>query len=85
MRLGRSTSVFAAKDGNFRMPTLERGTYDLRVRRVGYEDLSKQGISLQSQPGDLNLTMIAETDPNESRMATAGESMDAAGAREALQ
>lgn len=63
--LGRSTSVFAAKDGNFRMPTLENGLYDLRVRRVGYKDLSENGISLQGHSGDMTLTMITETDPNE--------------------
>jgi len=63
--LGRSTSVFAAKDGNFRMPTLESSLYDLRVRRVGYKDLSENGISLKGHVGDLTLTMITETDPNE--------------------
>jgi hypothetical protein len=35
-KLDRGTSVFAAKDGSFRMPALEPGPYDLHVRRVGY-------------------------------------------------
>ena len=49
--LERSTSVFAAKDGSFRMPTLERGLYDLRVRRVGYKDLSRErDFSAKARP-----------------------------------
>ena len=63
--LERSTSVFAAKDGSFRMPALEHGLYDLRVRRVGYTDLSQNGISLQSQKDNVTLTMSTENDPNE--------------------
>ena len=63
--LERSTSVFAAKDGSFRMPTLEGDLYDLRVRRVGYKDISETGISLKGHGSGLTLTMSAETDPNE--------------------
>lgn len=63
--LDRGTSVFAARDGSFRMPALERGLYDLRVRRVGYKDLSENGISLRGLAGDVTLTMSTETDPNE--------------------
>src|SRR5208337_2527949 len=63
--LERSTSVFAAKDGSFRMPALERGLYDQRVRRVGYKDISENGISLKDHAGGVTLTMITETDPNE--------------------
>src|SRR5579863_2689600 len=63
--LDRGTSVFAAKDGGFRMPALEAGLYDLRVRRVGYKDLSSNAISLRSPSGGVILTMSSETDPNE--------------------
>ena len=63
--LERSTSVFAAKDGSFRMPALESGLYDLRVHRVGYEDLSENAISLQGEAGGKTFTVSAETDPNE--------------------
>ncbi len=63
--LERSTSVFAAKDGSFRMPTLEGDLYDLRVRRVGYKDISETGISLKGHDSGLAITMSVETDPNE--------------------
>lgn len=63
--LRRSTSVFAQGDGKFRMPALERGVYDLRVRRIGYVDLSQREIPLPSQTPAVTLTMSTETDPNE--------------------
>ena len=38
-QLGRATSVYTASDGRFQMPDIAPGPYDLRVRRVGYDDL----------------------------------------------
>ncbi len=60
----RETSVFCGSDGSFKMPPLEPGLYDLRVRRVGYKDLSRLGLELGDHPQDLNLTINREPDPN---------------------
>jgi virginiamycin B lyase len=62
--LRRSTTVFATADGRFRLPQLEVGSYDLLVRRTGYQDLSQSAIELGDGTKRLDLKMAAETDPN---------------------
>src|SRR5437667_9594462 len=42
----RGTTVFTDTSGRFRLPAIEAGTYDLRVRRVGYKDRADQGLQL---------------------------------------
>jgi virginiamycin B lyase len=63
--LQRGTTVFTDTDGRFRLPALEAGTYDLRIRRIGYRDLLQQGLSLQDGTMRLDLQVEIETDPNE--------------------
>jgi virginiamycin B lyase len=63
--LARETSVFSGPGGSFKMPPLEPGLYDLRVRRVGYKDLSRLGLEVGEHPQDLKLALDRETDPNE--------------------
>jgi len=64
-RLERGTTVYAAPDGRFRIPTLEPGVYDLRVRKVGYKDQTENALTIGDKPVQLSLTMITETDLNE--------------------
>jgi len=63
--LQRGTTVFTDADGRFRLPALEAGAYDLRVRRIGYKDLQQQDLSLRDGTTRLDLMAEAETDPNE--------------------
>ena len=63
--LQRSTTVFTDGDGAFRLPVLEAGTYDVRVRRVGYKDLLSAGVQLEDGTRLLSLEPEVETDPNE--------------------
>src|SRR5215468_3644055 len=63
--LQRATTVFTDDDGRFRLPPLEAGTYDVRVRRVGYKDLSRSNLQLADGTTRLDLRIEAETDPNE--------------------
>ncbi len=63
--LRRGTTVFTDADGRFRLPVLEAGAYDLRVRRIGYKDLQENGRTLQDGTTRLDLKVEAETDPNE--------------------
>ncbi len=64
-QLGRATSVYTASDGRFQMPDIAPGPYDLRVRRVGYDDLVQNSIAITNRPQELRLTMSTEDDPNE--------------------
>jgi virginiamycin B lyase len=64
-KLRRATTVFTDAAGNFRLPALEAGTYDVRVRRVGYQDLSQPGVALADGTHRLDLKVAVETDPNE--------------------
>ena len=61
----RGTTVFTDANGRFRLPVLEAGAYDLRVRRIGYKDLIQQNLPLADGTVVLNLTQEVETDPNE--------------------
>src|ERR1700687_5931335 len=45
--LQRGTTVFTDADGRFRLPALDAGIYDLRVRRIGYKDLLQPDLPLQ--------------------------------------
>jgi hypothetical protein len=63
--LRRGTTVFTDTHGRFRLPVLEAGTYDVRVRRIGYKDLLQSGQSLQDGTTRLDLRVEVETDPNE--------------------
>jgi virginiamycin B lyase len=60
----RDITVFASADGRFRFPQLEVGSYDLRVRRAGYQDLRQSPIELGDGTKRLDLKMAAETDPH---------------------
>ncbi|NRA06598.1 MAG: carboxypeptidase regulatory-like domain-containing protein [Myxococcales bacterium] len=52
----RGTTVFSNADGHFVVPALDPGTWELRVRRIGWRDLSREvhvpgpGLSLTLQP-----------------------------------
>jgi virginiamycin B lyase len=59
----RTTTVFTAADGQFTLPPLEIGVYDIRVRRTGYEDLLLAGAVLGGGPAVLDLRIDPETDP----------------------
>lgn len=63
--LQRSTTVFTDDRGAFRLPLLDAGTYDLRVRRVGYKDLIDANRTLSDGTQRLDLRVQIETDPNE--------------------
>lgn len=63
--LQRGTTVFTDATGGFRLPALDAGIYDLRVRRIGYKDLLQSGRSLRDGTTRLELSVDAETDPNE--------------------
>ncbi len=64
-RLRRATTVYTDETGSFRLPPLEIGPYDLRVRRVGYDDLERRGVVLTEGPNRLDLAVAVETDPRE--------------------
>ena len=63
--LQRGTTVFTDADGRFRMPALEAGVYDVRVRRIGYKDSVQQGLALQDGTTQLDMHVDVETDANE--------------------
>jgi streptogramin lyase len=56
----RGTTVYSDEDGRFRVPGLEAGTWELRVRRIGWRD-GRESVTV---PGDaLALTLERETAP----------------------
>jgi virginiamycin B lyase len=61
----RATTVYTDAGGNFRLPPLEAGTYDVRIRKVGYKDLEQHSLTLEDGTTRLDLRIEAETDPNE--------------------
>jgi virginiamycin B lyase len=61
----RGTTVYAGPDGRFRMPALTAGLYDLRVRRIGYQDMEEHGLSIGTAPLHLKLALTQESEPNE--------------------
>jgi streptogramin lyase len=56
----RSTTVYSDAEGRFAIPGLEAGTWELRVRRIGWRDLRED---VRVPGGDLALTLERETDP----------------------
>ncbi len=58
----RGTTVFTDAAGRFRLPPIEAGTYDLRVRRIGYQDFLQRDVRLTGST-QLALTVERETDP----------------------
>jgi streptogramin lyase len=62
-KLRRATTVFTDAAGTFMLPPLETGIYDLRVRRIGYQDLIQSGAHLGDAATALDLRVDAETDP----------------------
>ncbi|MCP4035914.1 MAG: hypothetical protein GY733_03175, partial [bacterium] len=55
-------TVFSALDGSFRTPPVAAGHWSLRVRRIGWQDLTHEGL----EPGELatdSLAMTRATDP----------------------
>jgi len=57
------TTVFSGEDGRFRLPPLPgEGPSDLRVRRIGWRDLQREGVSLDDGQW-LDLVVERETDP----------------------
>jgi virginiamycin B lyase len=58
--LGRTTSVYADGDGNYQLPDLVDGTYDLRARHFGFKDRMKTAVPADGRTVDL--TLAAETD-----------------------
>ncbi len=63
--LQRGTTVFTDSNGRFRLPAIEAGTYDLRIRRIGYKDLVQHDLSLRDGTARLDLQVDVETDSNE--------------------
>jgi virginiamycin B lyase len=63
--LERATTVYTDNAGRFRLPPLEAGTYDVRVRKIGYKDLARRELGLEDGTTRLDLQLDAETDPNE--------------------
>jgi streptogramin lyase len=63
--LAKGTTVYTDPQGRFRLPALETGLYDLRVRRVGYEDVLETGVSVG--PGGIvrDFRVVGLTDPHE--------------------
>jgi virginiamycin B lyase len=58
--LGRTTSVYAGEDGNYRLPDLLDGAYDLRARSFGFKDRSKPAVPSDGRMIDLVLTPEAD-------------------------
>jgi len=59
----RTTTVYSGNDGRFTFPPLDIGVYDVRVRRIGFQDLVLAGAVLGGGPAHLDLRVDAETDP----------------------
>src|SRR5262249_19558720 len=64
--LGRTTSVYADNDGNYQLPDLVDGAYDLRARHFGFKDRVK--VAMPADGRTMDLTLAAETDDDD-RMA----------------
>jgi virginiamycin B lyase len=61
--LRRATTVFTDAGGRFAMPPLEPGLYDLRVRRIGSQDLVQSGVEVGGTDTPLALRLDSESDP----------------------
>lgn len=62
-KLRRATTVYSDESGAFSIPGLEAGLYDVRVRRIGYQDLLQSGVDIGNAPASLDVRVEAETDP----------------------
>jgi hypothetical protein len=62
-KLRRATTVYSDERGAFSIPGLEAGLYDVRVRRIGYQDLLQSGVDIGNAPASLDVRVEAETDP----------------------
>jgi streptogramin lyase len=62
-RLQYGTTVYTNGGGQFQLPALDFGTYDVRVRRIGYEDLFRRGTDLTHYVEKLDLELSVEEDP----------------------
>jgi streptogramin lyase len=62
-KLRRATTVFSDAAGAFTLPPLEAGSYTVRVRCIGYQDLVQSGPQLGDGVAGLDLRIDAETDP----------------------
>src|SRR5262245_62506244 len=54
-KLRRATTVYSDANGRFSVPGLEPGLYDLRVRRIGYQDLVQTGVAVGDGAAPLDL------------------------------
>jgi virginiamycin B lyase len=61
----RGTTVFSDSQGRFRLPPLEAGIYDLRVRRIGYKDFTQSEIALGDGTTKIDPKLEVETEPHE--------------------
>ncbi|HVN84021.1 MAG TPA: carboxypeptidase regulatory-like domain-containing protein [Candidatus Binatia bacterium] len=64
-QLRRGTTVYSDATGAFRLPPLDPGVYDIRVRRLGFQDLVQQGSTLSDGTHRLDLVLMTETEPHE--------------------
>ena len=62
-QLHRATTVFTDPVGRFTVPPLEPGVYDVRVRRIGFQDLLLSGATVDDGAASLDLRVEPETDP----------------------
>jgi streptogramin lyase len=62
-KLRRATTVYSDANGRFSVPGLEPGLYDLRVRRIGYQDLVQTGVAVGDGAAPLDLRVEPETEP----------------------
>jgi streptogramin lyase len=61
----RGVTVYTDEAGEFRLPALDFGTYDVRVRRIGYEDLHRRATELTDFVVQLDLQLATPDDPRE--------------------
>jgi virginiamycin B lyase len=59
----RATTVYTDDAGAYRLPPLDSGIYELRVRRIGYRDLQEVGVRLRPGENAVALKVERETDP----------------------
>src|SRR6185295_12961729 len=58
-----SVSVFSQEDGRFVFPPLRPGTYRVRARLVGYEDVVRDGVELTgAEPTKLDVVLAPASD-----------------------
>ncbi|GIW41736.1 MAG: hypothetical protein KatS3mg076_2313 [Candidatus Binatia bacterium] len=63
--LRRATTVYTDREGRFVFPPLDAGSYDLRVRRWGYEDVVRKAVPIGHRPAEFALEMAPLEDPRE--------------------